>query len=70
MNDQLSKAEIGKDAVQHVVEAATTTAGQVASILATALKDVADVLGGFASEVFAIRDSARQTSAEADDPAD
>ena len=71
MNDELSKAEIGKDAVQNVVEAAAITVGQVTTILATAVKDVAGVLGGFATEVFAIRDSARRASADADaDPDD
>ena len=66
MNDELSKTEIGKDAVQNVVEAAATTVGQVTTILATAVKDVAGVLGGFATEVFAIRDSARRASADVD----
>jgi hypothetical protein len=65
VNDELSKAEISKDAVQNVVEAAATTVGQVTTILATAVKDVAGVLGGFATEVFAIRDSARRASADA-----
>jgi hypothetical protein len=51
--------------VQNVVEAAATTVGQVTTILATAVKDVAGVLGGFATEVFAIRDSARRASADA-----
>ncbi len=66
MNDELSKAEIGKDAVQGVVEAAAGTVGQVTTILATAVKDVAGVLGGFATEVFEIRDSARRASADAE----
>ncbi len=71
MNDELSKAEIGKDAVQGVVEAAAGTVGQVTTILATAVKDVAGVLGGFATEVFEIRDSARRASADAETaPAD
>ncbi len=65
MNDELSRAEIGKDAVQGVVEAAAGTVGQVTTILATAVKDVAGVLGGFATELFEIRDSARRASADA-----
>ena len=70
MNDELSKAEIGKDALQSVVEAAAGTVGQVSTILATAVKDVAGVLGGFATEVFEIRDSARRAAADAvTDPA-
>jgi hypothetical protein len=66
VNDELSKAEIGKDAVQNVVEAAATSVGQVTTILATAVRDVAGVLGGFATEVFAIRDSASRASADVD----
>ncbi|MFL6001341.1 MAG: hypothetical protein ACJ72P_00890 [Nocardioides sp.] len=60
MKDHLSSTEIGKDAVQSAVEAAATTVGQVTSIIAHAVKDVASVMGGFATEVFEIRDSARR----------
>ena len=60
MKDQLSSTEIGKDAVQSTVEAAATTVGQVTSIIARAVKDVAGAMGGFATEVFEIRDSARR----------
>lgn len=70
MQDDISKAEIGKDAVQGVVEAAASTVGQVTTILASAVKDVAGVLGGFATEVFEIRDSARRASADLDDGED
>lgn len=67
MNDELSKAEIGKDAAQNVAEAAASTLGQVTTILTTAAKDIAGVLGSFATEVFSIRDSLRKASADADD---
>ena len=60
MKDHLSSTEIGKDAVQSAVEAAATTVGQVTSIIALAVKDVAGAMGGFATEVFEIRDSARK----------
>jgi hypothetical protein len=60
MKDHLSSSEIGKDAVQGAVEAAATTVGQVTSIIAHAVKDVAGAMGGFATEVFEIRDSARK----------
>jgi len=66
MDDHLSKAEIRKDAVQGAVEAAATTAGEVATILTTAIKDIAGAVGGLATEVFEIRDSARKASAEND----
>jgi hypothetical protein len=63
-DEQLSKAEIRKDAVQGAVEAAATTAGEVATILTTAIKDIAGAVGGLATEVFEIRDSARRASVE------
>lgn len=69
MSDHLSKAEIRKDAVQGAVEAAATTVGEVASILTTAVKDIAGAVGGLATEVFEIRDSTRKASVEnAEDP--
>ena len=59
-NDRLSKAEIRKDAMQDGVEAAAHVVGQVATILTTAVRDVARAIGGFATEMFEIRDSARR----------
>ena len=69
MKDHLSKAEIRKDAVQGAVEAAATTGGEVATILTTAVKDIARAVGGVATEVFEIRDSARKASDENSDEA-
>lgn len=57
---RLSRNEIRKDAVQDTVVAAATAVGQVTSIITGAVKDVAGSLGGFATEVFEIRDSARR----------
>ena len=64
MKDHLSSSEIRKDAVQSAVEAAATTVGQVTSIVTRAVKDVAGAMGGFATEVFEIRDSARKARDE------
>ena len=64
MKDQLSTSEISKDAVQSALEAAATTVGQVTSIITHAVKDVAGAMGGFATEVFEIRDSARRAREE------
>ncbi len=64
MKDHLSKAEIRKDALQGTVEAAATTVGQVTTILTAAVRDVAGVLGSFATEVFEIRDSARRAGGD------
>ena len=60
MKEHLSSNEIRKDAVQSAVEAAATTVGQVTSIITHAVRDVAGAVGGLATEVFEIRDSARR----------
>jgi len=59
-NDRLSKAEIRKDALQDGVTAASNVVGSVTTILTTAVSDVARAMGGFATEIFEIRDSARR----------
>ena len=70
MKERLSKGEIRKDAVQDTVQAAAGAVEQVATIITTAVKDVADTVGGFATELFEIRDSARRAAADqADVPA-
>jgi len=69
MKERLSKAEIRKDAVQNTVEAAASTVGQVATILTSAVKDVAGTVGGLATELFEIREAARRASADQDDDA-
>ena len=61
--DRLSRAEIRKDSVQSAVEAAAGTVGEVASILTRAVRDVAGAVGGLATELFEIRDSARKAGA-------
>ena len=64
MSDHLSKTEIGKDAVQSTVQAAAGTVGDVARIITQAVQDVAGAVGGFATEVYEIRDAASKAAAE------
>jgi len=64
MSDHLSKTEISKDVVQGTVEAGAHAVGDVAKIVTNAVRDVAGVVGGFATEVFELRDSARKATAE------
>ena len=66
MDEQLSKAEIRKDMLQDAVSATATTVGQVASVVTGAVRDVAGALGGLATELFEIRDSARRASSDHD----
>lgn len=68
--ERFTKGEIRKDAVQSTVEAAAGTVGQVTSIITTAVKDVAGAVGGLATELFEIRDSARRAAADSADPGD
>ncbi len=68
--DRLSKPEIGKDAVQSTVEAAASTVGEVASIITKAVQDVAGALGGFATELFEIKDASKKAAEEHADPAE
>jgi len=69
MREHLSKGEIRKDALQHTVEAGAEAVASVSTILATAVRDVASAVGGFATEVFEIREAARRARAENDPPA-
>ncbi len=60
MRDKLSKAEIRKDALQEGVTAASHAVGAVTTIITTAVGEIARTVGGFATEVFEIRDAARR----------
>lgn len=62
MSDQLSKAEIGKDAVESTLDAAADTVAKVTTIVTRAVRDVAKALGDFGTEVFEIRDAAKKAS--------
>jgi hypothetical protein len=62
--DQISKAEIRKDALQDTVEATATAVGAVTTIVTGAVRDIARAVGGFATEVFEIRESARRAAAD------
>jgi len=66
MADELSKGEIRKDALQDGVEATATAVGTVATILTGAVRDVARAVGGLATELFEIRDSARRAHRDHD----
>lgn len=70
MDDRLSKTEIGKDAVQEIVAAGASAVGEVTTIITTAVKDVANAIGGFATDVFEIRDGARRASEQLDEDDD
>jgi len=60
MRDNLSKNEIRKDALQDGVTAASHAVGSVATIITGAVGEIARTVGGFATEMFEIRDAARR----------
>lgn len=66
MEEQLSKTEIGKDALQETVVSVASAVGEVASIITTAVKDVAGAIGGVATDIFEIRDGVRRASERSD----
>ncbi|MDP9821418.1 hypothetical protein [Nocardioides massiliensis] len=68
VKDHLSKAEIRKDAVQSTVEATASAVGGVTTIITGAVRDIARTLGGFATEVFEIRDAARRAQDDQAEP--
>ncbi|WP_300678304.1 hypothetical protein [Nocardioides sp.] len=64
---RLSRAEIRKDTVQGAVTAVADTVGEVATIITSAVKDVVGSVGGLATELFELRDSARRAEADGRD---
>jgi len=70
MKDNLSKAEIRKDAVQDGVEAVTHAVGQGTQIVIGAVQDIAKTVGGLATDLFEIRDAAKKANADGPSDAD
>jgi len=64
MTERFSRAEIRKDAAQDAVQAASAAAGEVATIITGAVRDVAGAVGRFATEVFEIREAARRAAVD------
>lgn len=60
----LSKGEIRKDQVQDSIEAATHAVNKVSTIVVTAVGDVVKAVGGFATDLFEIREAARKARAD------
>jgi hypothetical protein len=61
---RLSKLEIRKDVLQGVVDATAGTVGEVTTIIAGAVRDVAASVGGLATELFELREAARRARGE------
>ena len=55
----VGRLEIGKDTAQVVAESAATHVGRIATIISGAVRDVTRELGDLASDVFEMREAAR-----------
>jgi len=66
-NPRLSKLEIRKDVLQSAVESMASTVGEVTGIVTGAIKDVAASVGGLATDLFELRESARRAQQDLDD---
>jgi len=64
--DDIGKTEIRKDALQDTIEVTATAVGAVTTIVTGAVRDIARTVGGFATDVFEIREAARRAAADAD----
>ena len=62
--DRLSRAEIRKDAAQETFTATTHAVGAVTGIVVGAVSDIGRAIGGYATELFEIRDSTRRASTD------
>ena len=66
MNDEISRAGIGKDAVQSTLVAAAETLGKVTTIVVGAMREVAQALNEFGNELYEIQESARRAASDGD----
>lgn len=66
----LSKSETRKDTAQVVVESGAAHVGRIANIVTNAVREVTRELGGFATEIFDMRDASKRAEADADTAAE
>jgi len=64
----LEKTEIRKDTIQTIVESGSLHAGQIAGIIAGAVRDVTRELGDFATDVFEVREASRRAERDQESP--
>jgi hypothetical protein len=64
MSDTLDRLETRKDTIQVVVESGATHLGGIFGIVLGAVRDVTREVGGWATDLFEIRDAARRARAD------
>lgn len=62
----VGRLEIGKDTAQVLAESAATHVGRIATIVTTAVRDVAREVGDWASDAFEMRDAAERAGADSE----
>jgi hypothetical protein len=60
----VGRFEIGKDTLQVLTESAATHVGRIATILSTAVREVAQEVGEWAGDVFEMREAAERAAAD------
>jgi hypothetical protein len=64
----VSEAESTKDTIQVVTESAAEHAGKIATILTTAVRDIARELGDWVSDVIEMREASQKAKKDTDPP--
>jgi methyl-accepting chemotaxis protein len=60
----ISRGETAKDTAQVVIESAATHVGRIATIITSAVRDIARELGEMASDAFEMREAAQRAARE------
>ena len=66
MTDAPTKLETRKDTLQVVVESGASHAGNIAGIVARAVREVTREVGDWATDVFEMREAARRAEAKSE----
>lgn len=61
----VGELENQKDTVQVLTESAATHVGRIASIVTTAVRDIANEVGEFVTDVFEMREASARSQADA-----
>jgi F0F1-type ATP synthase membrane subunit b/b' len=65
----LSRSEITKDTAQFVTEITASAVGRIATIVTTAVRDVARELGTLATDIYEMREGAERARRDTEPPA-
>lgn len=60
----IDRFETGKDTAQEIIESGAQRAGNIATIVTGAVRDVTRELGEFATDIFEMREASRRAAAD------